>query len=118
MVLGYDDSYMNEEVVSELTPFEKYYQRIVKGTDNSYIQWIKDMNYEKNNVYVFGHSLSPSDGDVLRQFFEANETHTTIYYIDEEDKAKKISNLALILGREKLIELAGGISPRITFEII
>ncbi len=117
IILGFDDGYKNDsDVVPEFTCFEKYYQRIVRCTDTRYIWWLKQMDKESNNVYVYGHSLSHSDGDILRHFFETNDTRIIIYYFNEEDRNKKISNLALILGCEKLIELVGEIDPRIIIE--
>ena len=119
MVLGYDDLYLpNKSVVAEITPFEKYYQRIVKRTDNQYFYWIKDMHSKENEVYVYGHSFTPSDGDVLREFLCEPTTKTLIYCKDEEDRAKIINNLAQILGPRKLIEIASGTKPCVEFKVL
>lgn len=119
MVLGYDDHYMNgASVVPELVPFEKYCQRIVNRTDSQYFEWLDSMEKDENMVYIYGHSLAPADGDVLGKFILAPNTKTTIYYINELDRADKIKNLAIILGPDKLIKLTGGINPAITFEEI
>ena len=56
------------------------------------------------------------DGDVLKKFIECNNTKVYIYYLDEVDRANKIRNLAVILGRDKLIELTSGENPIIVFE--
>ena len=57
----------------------------------------------------------PVDGDVIKAFVSAKNASTEIYYLDEEDRADKVKNLAIILGPNELIKLAGGTKPRITF---
>lgn len=120
LVLGFDDHYLEEEKVKpELIPFEKYYQRIVNRTGNQYLDWLEKMNNDsKNNIYIYGHSLGLSDGDVLRTFILHKKVRVFIYYYDELDRAHKIRNLALILGPDNLIKLTGGISPVIQFETV
>lgn len=116
MVLGFDDHYMDGvTVVPELVPFEKYCQRIVNRTDNQYFEWLEKMQSEANTVYIYGHSLGPADGDVLKQFVQAPNTKIIVYCRDEFDRAEKIKNLAVILGPDKLIQLTGGINPLIDF---
>lgn len=119
MILGFDDHYVPlAQVVPEAIPFEKYYQRIVKRTDNNYLSWIETGNDDADetmHVTIYGHSLAPSDGDVIKAFVSAKNASTEIYYLDEEDRADKVKNLAIILGPNELIKLAGGTKPRITF---
>ena len=117
MVLGFDDAFLEENIAPEIIPFEKYYQRIVNRNDNRYFRWLEQMEKSYvNNVYIFGHSLGATDGDVLKKFIECNNTKVYIYYLDEVDRANKIRNLAVILGRDKLIELTSGENPIIVFE--
>ncbi len=117
LVLGFDDHYFEDKQVrAELIPFEKYYQRIVKRTDNNYFKWLEDMDDQENMVYIYGHSLGASDGDVLKKFILKENTKVYIYYYDELDRATKIRNLAIILGPDTLIEKTGGNNPVIQFE--
>ncbi len=121
LVLGYDDHYLEEgKAILDSVPFEKYYQRIVKRTHNNYLKWIYDIeNFdgedEESELYIFGHSLAASDGDILRMFLECKKIRTHIYYRDEMDRAEKVANLAIVLGPEKLIKLAGGMEKWIDF---
>ncbi len=109
MVLGFDDHYKTDaKTVLEKVPFEKYYQRIVNRTDNNYMDWLKDIDAgEPSTVTIYGHSLAPSDGDILKQFIDNKNVKTDIYYLDEEDRAMKVQNLAVILEPQRLIELSG-----------
>ncbi len=117
MVLGYDDEELdNLKQNPEGIIFEKYYQRIVKNTDSKYFFWLDEMNREQEDeVTIFGHSLAPADGDVLKSFICSPNTKITIYYVDEVDRADKIRNLAIILGRDKLIQLTTGAHKSIDF---
>lgn len=113
MVLGFDDHYLiDSETIFDLVPFEKYYQRIIKNTDSSYIRWLKEAKENKDEVhiYIYGHSLSLSDGDVIKEFFLLNNAKKVIYYVNEADRARKVKNLAVILTPHKLIELTGSAS--------
>lgn len=118
IVLGFDKSYNDEDKsYSDLIPFEKYYQRIVNHCDNSYYSWFDSIKYDKKEVelFIFGHSLAPSDGDVLMKFITNEYIKTTVFYLNEKDRAEKIKNLAIILGQSELVKLAGGLKPRIRF---
>ncbi len=121
LVLGYNGQDVPEaETAVELVPFEKYYQRIVKCTDNNYINWLNNMSITQNEnvVYFFGHSLAPSDGDVIEKLITFKNMKTVIFYVDDEDRANKINNLAIVLGRQRLVELAGGPERQITWSLI
>lgn len=117
MVLGYDDEQLdNLKQNPEGIIFEKYYQRIVKNTDSKYFYWLNEINREeKDEVTIYGHSLAPADGDVLKSFICSHNTKIIIYYLDEVDRADKIRNLAIILGRDKLIQLTTGVHKTINF---
>lgn len=121
IVLGFDDHYLvSEQTYIKTVPFEKYYQRIIKRTDNKYIKWLDDINNKKINteLVVYGHSLTPADGDVLEKFLSSPYVKTFIYYLDEDDLAEKVANLAVVLGPDRLIEFAGGLDPIINFKPI
>jgi hypothetical protein len=72
------------------------------------MDWLKDIDAgEPSTVTIYGHSLAPSDGDILKQFIDNKNVKTDIYYLDEEDRAMKVQNLAVILEPQRLIELSG-----------
>lgn len=121
LVLGYDDHYLEDgKAILETIPFEKYYQRIIKQTDNCYLNWIDDINTreEESELHIYGHSLAQADGDILAKFIDCEFIKTSIFYLNEEDRANKVANLATVLGPDKLIELAGGTKPQIVFKKI
>ncbi len=117
MVLGFDDHYIDgSKVIPEIIPFEKYYQRIILRTDNNYFGWLEQIEKEPENlIYIYGHSLAPADGDILRQFILCDNVKVKIYYYNEFDRGEKVKNLALILGPDELIKRAGGVNPVIEF---
>lgn len=117
LVLGFDDHYIDDiKIEPELIPFEKYYQRIINQNDQQYFDWIDEMEKSSRNiVHIYGHSLAPSDGDVLRKFLLCKNTVTSIYCYDEVDRADKIRNLAVVLGPDNLIKLTSKQSASINF---
>ena len=66
-------------------------------------------------VYIFGHSLDVTDGDVLRSLILTEGTNTNIFYVDKKRKAQQIANLAKILGPDELIRRTGGLNKSIFF---
>lgn len=64
--------------------FKKSFQRIYKHTDFHYIEWlsnsIKDNPNEAINIYIFGHSLDATDGDILRELIGKENRTTTVFY--------------------------------------
>ncbi len=118
LVMGYEEKESTSKISWEGIPYQKYYQRIVNDTDNRYYSWVpKTDSYTStpNNVYIYGHSLSPMDGDIIRSFVVPHLSHTYIYYVDEKDRAEKIRNLPIILGPDVLNERAGGPRKHIIF---
>lgn len=117
MVLGFDDHYIDgNKVIAEMIPFEKYYQRIIQKTDNNYFEWLDQLSNENDNlIYIYGHSLAPADGDILRQFILHDNVKVKIFYYDEFDRGEKVRNLAIILGPNELIKKTGGMNPVIEF---
>lgn len=121
MVFGIEDKENN--VNSDLIPYQKYYQRVVKETGNKFEEFFKRTFYDigdefggqlpnSKNIIVFGHSVDPLDKEIFQKCFELAENGKYIYrfvftYFDEPAKHSIIKNLAIILGKEKLIELTG-----------
>ena len=106
MVFGIEDK--ENDVNSDLIPYQKYYQRIVKETGNEFEEFFRqtiqfpDNDFEgyitSKNIIIFGHSVDPLDKEIFQKCFT---------YFDEPAKRSIIKNLAIILGKEKLIELTG-----------
>ena len=125
MVLGIDE-YLEEERRSRETDFiafKKYYQRIYKKNGNEYKKWLEQINKnveagrkEENIMYIFGHSLDETDGDVLREFITHKHIRTVVYYRNKKQLGQQIANLVKILKSDKMIEMVYGNQPRISFQ--
>ena len=125
MVFGIEDKEIN--VNSDLIPYQKYYQRVVKETGKKFEDFFCIRNLKKRdipgsnlqtiqgtskNIVVFGHSVDPLDKEIFQKCFELTKTRKynsrfIFTYFDEHAKRSIIKNLAIILGKEKLIELTG-----------
>ena len=121
MVFGIEDK--ENDVNSDLIPYQKYYQRVVKETGNDFENFFKRTFYDiddefgsqlpnSKNIIVFGHSVDPLDKEIFQKCFALAENGKYDYrfiftYFDESAKRSIIKNLAIILGKEKLIELTG-----------
>ena len=117
MVFGIEDK--ETDINSSLISYLKYYQRIVKETGSEYLDFLKPRRAEdlygglkKKNIIVFGHSVDPLDKEIFQNCF--NLTSNSIYkyryiftYHNEASKRSMIKNLAIILGKDKLVELTG-----------
>ena len=119
MVFGIEDKENN--INSDLIPYQKYYQRVVKETGNQFEEFFKP-NYKysnegvskslSKNIIIFGHSVDPLDKEIFQKCFALAKDGGYLYrfiftYFDEPSKRSIIKNLAIILGKEKLIELTG-----------
>ena len=144
MVLGIDNfpsSIREDEDVSFIF-FKKYYQRIFKNTDCTYMNWIakikesakrtkirlkneypeqiplhKFKRWEKHQIYIFGHSLDVTDKDVLRDLILNDNVKTTIFYRNKKQKRSQIANLDKVIGHEELVRRTGGVTETIHFQL-
>jgi hypothetical protein len=117
MVFGIEDKEI--DVNSSLIPYQKYYQRIVKETGSEYLDFLKPRRVEdlysglkKKNIIVFGHSVDPLDKEIFQNCFTLTSHYRYNYrfiftYHNESDKRSIVKNLAIILGKDKLVELTG-----------
>lgn len=128
MVFGIEDK--ENDVNSDLVPYQKYYQRVVKETgikfemfflSSYFVEYLHVQGTEKSfphdrkaakNIIIFGHSVDPLDKEIFQKSFALAEEGGYPYrfiftYFDESAKRSIIKNLAIILGKEKLIELTG-----------
>ena len=124
MVLGIDEYLDNDRrnQKTEFIQFKKYFQRIHKKTDCEYVYWFdKELRAEKSEknreeVFIFGHSLDITDGDVLSTIINCPNTYVTIFYHDDVDYGKQITNLVSLLGQDIMLSKVYGKNPSIIFK--
>lgn len=130
MIIGFDEYLLENRKNDNLdfVYYRKYFQRISKGTGSQYIDWLNEYKNEQDNinletgdrpnhVYIFGHSLDATDGDIFRDIFlrKENDTKVTIFYHDHEAHDRIIVNLIHMLSQKVLIEKTHGVNPAIEF---
>ena len=122
LILGIDENNPTN-IEPSFVAFRKYFQRFIKNANSKYYDWIMEIKKEANqthNLYIIGHSLTPSDKQILYSLITLENVNTTIYYIktDEIDNIYQLAqNLATILGFEKFAELTcGNDNRKITFK--
>jgi len=124
MVLRIDEYLPDDRKGNEVDfiAFKKYYQRIYKKTGNGYKSWLseidkrrKESRNEENRLYIFGHSLDVTDGDVLKELMEHDGIQTVIFYRDKARLGQQIANLVKVFGPDKVIKYVYGNSPTIEF---
>lgn len=128
LILGIDEYLEGEEKnkSNEFIQFKKFYQRIYKKTGCKYVDWIRKneewlKRYSKvknpeNNIYIWGHSLDITDGDILSSLINMPNTKTTIFYHNQEALGNQIGNLVKVLGENELISMVHGENARIVFK--
>ena len=125
LVLGIDEYLVGEAKRrdNEYIQFKKFYQRIYKKTGCKYVNWIKNVKpfpqgYESfsNNIYILGHSLDVTDGDILSSLINMPHTKTTIFYHSQEALGNQINNLVKIIGEEELIGKVHGADASIVLQ--
>ncbi len=131
MVLGIGEFLKGErkDKDNEFVEFKKFYQRIYKNTGSTYRKWLKEFEvnqglkafdgplqpYHELNIYFYGHSFDPTDGDILRDLINSEKANIIIYYHNKSALAKQISNLVRVIGEDRTIELTDKSEGRIEF---
>lgn len=116
MVFGIEDK--ANEINSDLIPYQKFYQRVVKETGNMYEKFfINKVNRSivtliSKNIIIFGHSVDPLDKEIFQKCFQLTYHRKYNYrfiftYYDDSTKRSIIKNLVIILGKDRLVELTG-----------
>lgn len=128
LILGIDEYLKGKakDKDNEFIQFKKFYQRIYKKTGCKYVDWINNVvNYAQktakvntppNNVYILGHSLDITDGDVLSSLINMPNTKTTIFYHNQKALGNQINNFVKILREDELISMVHGANARIIFK--
>jgi hypothetical protein len=112
IVLGVDEI-PNEIVSNKAFEFSKYYQKIIKRTNNTLFEIPnKDTQISEENIfYIFGHSLDKSDKEYIENIFcflEKDYTQTScivVFYYDENDNKSKVKNLFSFIKKDIIIDL-------------
>ena len=125
IVLGInaDENDQDNSVNTTFLPFKKYYQRVVLKTDNSYVQFIRDVtdvqthrgkygSTSQYRLFVFGHSLNETDKDAIKELFDIADTIVVFYHSDYA-LSQYVRNLVKIYGKEEFDQLR--ISKRLDF---
>ena len=126
MVFGIEDKENDiDKINPELIPYQKFYQRTVKETGNKFEEFFEPnfdfsadggISIASKNIIVFGHSVDPLDKEIFQKWFElANQEDEKekelkkfiFVYHDERAKRSIVKNLAIILGKQELIQLTG-----------
>lgn len=120
MVLGVNE-YWNDFEKGPRTNFncyKKFVQRILKETGIGFKRALDYMRKESGNnqVYIFGHSLDVTDGDILKEVVRTKGFVTTIFYRNKQQQANQIANLSKVLGQDELLERVFSTSPTIIFK--
>ena len=84
--------------------YKKYFQRVIFRTAIKYHRWFPMRR--KTKVYIVGHSIDPTDGDILEYICD-HATTTVIYYHANDSLRRICENLVRILGKEKFIKYSG-----------
>ena len=69
-----------------------------------------------HKLYIFGHSLDVTDGDILRDLILNDNVYTTIYYLNKDVMGQQIANLVKVIGQDELIKRTGGSKKTIAFK--
>lgn len=128
LILGIDEYLEDAEEQqkdNEYIQFKKFYQRIYKKTGCKYTDWIEEADLlriknnmgptEYNNVYILGHSMDVTDGDILSALIKMKNTKTTVFYHNREALGRLICNLVKIIGEKEVIKRTSGKNASIVF---
>ena len=136
MVLGVNEYWegKDKDIHTSFNLYKKFVQRIIKETGINYKSTLREMTLEyedserrqaktnlhvwfpTNNVYIFGHSLDITDGDVLKEVIRTPGVITTVFYRNKQQQADQIANLSKVLGQDELLERTFSTSPSIIFK--
>ncbi len=135
MVLGVNEYWEgpDKNTHTNFNLYKKFVQRIIKATGIDYKRALNymcsDNNKRKavlesknsesrytNHIYIFGHSLDITDGEILREVIETEDADTTIFYRNKQQQANQIANLSKVLGQDYLLEHTFNTEPTIIFK--
>lgn len=115
MIFGIEDKKVTE-INTNVIGYQKFYQRIVKQTGSKYESFFGSELENITNVIIFGHSVDPVDKEIFDNIFRISRIDNNssvknprfiVVYHDEQAKREITKNLAIILGKDRLIRLTG-----------
>lgn len=109
----YDNAGIND---ARFIKYKKYYQRITKHTLSDLQKLIHRLttnSFEQNGLFIIGHSLDSSDGDIITAIFELFDC-ITIYFHTDEALDKYVKNLKFIFGSKELSKMT--LSQKVIFK--
>ena len=123
LVLGIDE-YLGDEARDqdvEWAAFKKYFQRLYKHTDCSYLNWFTSSSFPPNQqpvsqLYIYGHLLDITDKDILRELILRDNQVTTIFYRNAEQLGKELKNMLKVIGHAELNKRMRSTKPTIFFK--
>lgn len=126
IVMGIGSDFYDENKHGEYVDFFKFFQCYKYSTDTNYLKWIA--NYSSRNlsdketctpsdcnINIYGHSLDPTDKNILKPFFDLKGSVINVYYLNEPNKKQLEYNLLKVLGKESFIEYLTGECPKVRF---
>ena len=120
MVLGIDE-YLPTHRKDKDVDFISFSNNPIKnrtygGFDENGNKVIESTYSSQHNLYIFGHSLDVTDGDILKDLILNDNVHTTIYYVNKDVMGQQIVNLVKVIGQDELIKRTGGKNKTIEFK--
>lgn len=99
----YDDAGINDY---KFIKYKKYYQRITKRTLDDLMVLFTYINSttEQKSLFIIGHSLDVSDGDILTVIFDMFDV-IKIYFHNDNALDSYVKNLKLIFGAKELSKM-------------
>lgn len=127
IVMGIGSEFYDETIHENCVELFKFFQRYKYNTDYKYQNWISNIgkgkiyafdnigksNTELDKVIIYGHSMDPTDRDILFPFLNLKKVEINIYYLNDKDKLKIEKNLIKILRRKLFEEYLFGKNKRI-----
>ena len=112
--------------------FFKFFQCYQYATSNDYLNWIKKYeswdfdsaegeetdNLTDCTVSIYGHSLDPTDRNILKPFFDMDPVTIHIYYLNKDSKTQLEHNILKILGKDLFTKYMTGTKSKIQFKQI
>ena len=125
LVLGINEYLPDDkkDTVNVYAIFKKFIQRIRNNNDTTYYKWalaMKDLyenKHEVSDVWVYGHSLDVTDGDILERFLKPEYTSVHIFTREKEptEAGRLAKNLISIMSEDVMIEKSSSDSKRLKF---
>ncbi len=132
IVMGIGSDFYDESKHEKYVDFFKFFQCYQYATSNDYLNWIKKYeswdfdsaegeetdNLTDCTVSIYGHSLDPTDRNILKPFFDMDPVTIHIYYLNKDSKTQLEHNILKILGKDLFTKYMTGTKSKIQFKQI